>query len=135
MQYIYLFIELNLASLLLGSFLDVSKDQVEGYIDKIQEEGDGEEPGDHTIKLPSNMGNEARYHLNLCLVYMRIIDKEIVDQVPKILIMMLVYKTLDYMDGGNSYPGHSFPIIVREFLKANPQQKVGTIQNYFLVKI
>ena len=32
------------------------------------------------------------FHLDLCLEYMEIVDKQIVDEIPKIFIMMLVHK-------------------------------------------
>ena len=34
---------------------------------------------------------------------MEIVDKALVDEIPKIYIMMLVYKTLDFLAGGNRY--------------------------------
>ena len=33
-------------------------------------------------------------HIDLCLEYMEIVDKQIVDELPKIFIMMLVHKVI-----------------------------------------
>ena len=44
------------------------------------------------FRLPSNRDDEAMFHLDLCLEYMEIVDKQIVDEIPKIFIMMLVHK-------------------------------------------
>ena len=57
----------------------------------------------HLNKLPSKPGNEASVHLDLCLDYMEIIDKMLVDIVPKIFIMMLVMKFLDFLNGGEYF--------------------------------
>ena len=51
--------------------------------------------------------DEAQMHLDLCLQYMEIVDKALVDQIPKIFIYMLVHKTLDFMAGGKAYKGPS----------------------------
>ena len=45
-----------------------------------------------TFRLPSRREDEAKLHVDLCLEYMEIVDKQIVDEVPKIFIMMLVHK-------------------------------------------
>ena len=45
-----------------------------------------------TFRLPSSREDEAMFHLDLCLEYMEIVDKQIVDEIPKIFIMMLVHK-------------------------------------------
>ena len=56
--------------------------------------------GVHTNKLPSGMSDEAKLHIDLCLEYMEIVDDALVDAVPKIFIMMLVMKTIDFLNGG-----------------------------------
>ena len=38
-------------------------------------------------------------HLDLALEYMEIVDKALVDEFPKISIMMLCHKLLDFIDG------------------------------------
>ena len=43
-------------------------------------------------------------HLDLALEYMEIVDKALVDEFPKISIMMLCHKLLDFIDGGDQYP-------------------------------
>ena len=42
-------------------------------------------------------------HVDFCLEYMEIVDKALVDEVPKIFILMLVHKLLDFLQGGESY--------------------------------
>lgn len=76
--------------------------EVRGYVSKIQGKG-GEGAADgriHTNKLPSQPKDEAMVHLDLCLDYMEIIDKMLVDVVPKVFIMMLVMKLMDFLNGG-----------------------------------
>ena len=42
----------------------------------------------------------AMAHLQLCVNYMRSVEKSLVTEVPKIFIMMLVVKTVDFLNGG-----------------------------------
>ena len=57
----------------------------------------------HVNKIPSLPNKEALVHLDLCLDYMEIIDKVLVDAVPKVFIMMLVMKFLDFLNGGKHF--------------------------------
>ena len=50
--------------------------------------------------MPSGDDPEARLHLEFILNYMEIIDKALVDEIPKILILMLGHKLLDFLIGG-----------------------------------
>ena len=54
-------------------------------------------------QLPCGDEKEALLHLDVCLEYMEIVDKALVDEIPKIFIMMLGHKLLDYLRGGESY--------------------------------
>ena len=56
-----------------------------------------------SYKLPVEDEDEALLHIDLCLEYMEIIDKALIDEVPKIFIMMLSHKLLDFLVGGESY--------------------------------
>ena len=76
---------------------------VRGYTSKLQKDELTEDDDVHLNKLPSKPGNEASVHLDLCLDYMEIIDKMLVDIVPKIFIMMLVMKFLDFLNGGEYF--------------------------------
>ena len=49
---------------------------------------------------PSFNERSAMVHLQLCLDYMRSVEKTLVTDVPKIFIMMLVVKTVDFLNGG-----------------------------------
>ena len=49
---------------------------------------------------PSFDERSAMVHLQLCLDYMRSVEKTLVTDVPKIFIMMLVVKTVDFLNGG-----------------------------------
>ena len=64
--------------------------KVRGFVERLQSSND---TGVHTNKLPSTKEDEAMLHMDLCLDYMEIVDKALVDEVPKIFIMMLVMKT------------------------------------------
>ena len=67
------------------------------YIDRLQ---NNETNGTHCLKLPSNPDEEGGFQLRLCLDYMNIIDKILVDFIPKNFIMMLVMKLIDFLKGG-----------------------------------
>ena len=56
--------------------------------------------GVHVNKLPSNHYFQAIIHLDQCLDYMEIVDKMLVDAIPKVFIMMLVMNFLDFVKGG-----------------------------------
>ena len=49
---------------------------------------------------PTFAERSAMVHLQLCLDYMRSVEKTLVTDVPKIFIMMLVVKTVDFLNGG-----------------------------------
>ena len=74
---------------------------VRGFVDRLQKKDQAQDV--HTNKLPTQGEEEAMLHLDLCIDYMEIIDKALVDEIPKIFIMMLVHKTLDFLGGGESY--------------------------------
>ena len=76
----------------------VTVNAVKGFAEKLQT---SVVEGVHTNKLPSGMSDEAKLHIDLCLQYMEIVDDALVDAVPKIFIMMLVMKTIDFLLGGN----------------------------------
>ena len=81
-----------------GMATKVTVNTVKGFAEKLQK-GDVTEV--HTNKLPSGMSDEAKLHIDLCMQYMEIVDDALVDAVPKIFIMMLVMKTIDFLLGGN----------------------------------
>ena len=76
----------------------VTVNTVKGFAEKLQK---SDVLGVHTNKLPSGMSDEAKLHIDLCLEYMEIVDDALVDAVPKVFIMMLVMKTIDFLMGGN----------------------------------
>ena len=45
-----------------------------------------------TATYPSNIGDEANVHVDLCVQYMKILDEILVDQIPKLFITMLVHR-------------------------------------------
>ena len=75
--------------------------KVRGFVERLQKKDSAKDV--HTNKLPSKGEEEAMLHLDLCVDYMEIIDKALVDELPKIYIMMLVHKSLDFLGGGDSY--------------------------------
>ena len=81
--------------------------KVRGFVNRLQkkvEEGDDASKRDvHFNKLPSEADEEAQMHMDLCLEYMEIVDKALVDQIPKIFILMLVHRSLDFLSGGDGY--------------------------------
>ena len=74
-------------------------------------------------KFPSGTVNEAMLHLDLCLEYMEIVDKALMDEIPKIFIMMLCHKFLDFLKGGEAYPT-SFLRKVQEKVKDSSPDEV-----------
>ena len=77
--------------------IDGAVKAVRGFVERLQNKP---ENNVHTNKLPSMKEHEAMLHMDLCLEYMEIVDKALVDEVPKIFIMMLVMRTLDFLNGG-----------------------------------
>ena len=75
-----------------------AENYAENYAEKLQTSAN---EGVHTNKLPSGISEEAKLHIDLCLEYMEIVDDALVDAVPKIFVMMLVMKTIDFLCGGN----------------------------------
>ena len=70
----------------------------ENYAEKLQTSA---AEGVHTNKFPSGISKEAKLHIDLCLEYMEIVDDALVDAVPKIFVIMLVMKTIDFLCGSN----------------------------------
>ena len=56
-----------------------------------------------TRLFPTELQDEAKFHLDIALEYMQIIDKQLVDETQKIIILMLVHKSLDFFKGGIHY--------------------------------
>ena len=56
-----------------------------------------------TRQYPTELEDEAKFHLDIALEYMEIIDKQLVDETLKIIILMLVHKTMDFFRGGIHY--------------------------------
>eukprot|EP00092_Neocalanus_flemingeri_P026987 GFUD01029268.1.p1 GENE.GFUD01029268.1~~GFUD01029268.1.p1 ORF type:complete len:718 (-),score=188.67 GFUD01029268.1:332-2485(-) len=75
--------------------------KVRGFVERLQKKDSAQDV--HTNKLPSRGEEEAMLHMDLCIDYMEIIDKALVDELPKIYIMMLVHKSLDFLGGGDCY--------------------------------
>ena len=75
---------------------------VKGFVEKLQKKEGGGEVSDevHTNRMPSGIKDEATMDIDLCMNYMEIVDKALVDEVPKIFAMMLVMRTVDFLNGG-----------------------------------
>ena len=71
--------------------------KVRGYVRRLQKK---RESGVLFNKLPSGTEDEGLMHLDLCLQYMESVDMTLVDQVQKILVLMLVKRTVEFLDGG-----------------------------------
>jgi hypothetical protein len=56
-----------------------------------------------TIQFPNELKDEAKFHLDTALEYMQVIDKQLGDEVLKVLVLMLIHKTLYFLKGGNHY--------------------------------
>ena len=56
-----------------------------------------------TRQFPTELEDEAKFHLDIALEYMQIIDKQLGDEVLKVLVLKLIHKTLDFLKGGNHY--------------------------------
>jgi len=85
--------------------------KVRGFVERLQSSGNNEV---HTNKLPSTKEDEAMLHMDLCLDYMEIVDKALVDEVPKIFVMMLVMKTIDFLNGVNERGSPHYSSLLRE---------------------
>ena len=85
-----------------SQLVNLGVEKVRGFVTRLQAKK--EDVDVHFNKLPTEAGEQAQWHLDLLLQYMEIVDKALVDEIPKIYIMMLVYKTLDFLAGGNRYP-------------------------------
>lgn len=53
-----------------------------------------------TKRLPINIDKEALVVVDICIQYMEVLDKQLVDKIPKLFIMQLVHNMIDYMKGG-----------------------------------
>ena len=51
-------------------------------------------------KFPPTVGEQAMQNADLCLEYMEIMDKSLLDQVPKLFLMMLCDRLLDFLAEG-----------------------------------
>ena len=71
-----------------------------GFVEKLQMQKGEINKEMHTNRLPSKIEYEAVMHTGLCLDYMEIVDKALVDEVPKIFVMTLVKWTIDFLTGG-----------------------------------
>ena len=56
-----------------------------------------------TRQFPTELEDEAKFHLDIALEYMEIIDKQLGDEVLKVFVLMLIHNTLDFLKGGNHY--------------------------------
>ena len=66
----------------------------------LEGEGNNHENDRKFNQMPSGDDPEAHLHLEFILNYMEIIDKALVDEIPKVLILMLGHKLLDFLIGG-----------------------------------
>ena len=73
-------------------------------------------------KLPSGTGDEAMLHLDLCLEYMEIVDKALMDEIPKIFIMMLCHKLLDFLKGGEAYHTSFLRKAMQKVKESSPEE-------------
>ena len=122
------------ADVTLGSFgsklVNLGVGKVRGFVERLQERK--EEDGDvHFNKLPTGAGEEAQLHLDLCLQYMEIVDKALVDEIPKTYIMMLVFRTLDFLAGGNSYETSLLRKVQKECQGQDGQKKKEVLEKSF----
>ena len=95
----------------------VASKKVRGFYERLQG-GSGDVEFN---KFPSGTGDEAMLHLDLCLEYMEIVDKALVDEIPKIFIMMLCHKLLDFLKGGEAYHTSFLRRVQQEVKKSSPE--------------
>ena len=116
-----------------GSFgiklVNLGVKKVRGFVERLQMK---EEDGDVQFnKLPTGAGDEAQLHLDLCLEYMEIVDKALVDEIPKTYIMMLIYRTLDFLNGGNRYETSLLRKVQKECQGQDGQKKKEVLEKSF----
>ena len=92
--------------------------KVRGFYERLQNDDDKKKFN----KLPSGTTDEAMLHLDLCLEYMEIVDKALVDEIPKIFIMMLCHKLLDFLKGGEAYHTSFLRRVMQEVKKSSPEE-------------
>ena len=79
------------------------------------------------------MSDEAKLHIDLCMEYMEIVDNALVDEVPKIFIMMLVMKTIDFLNGGitlNFNQLHPCTLILTQILQSMKEVFLTDLRYY-----
>jgi dynamin 1-like protein len=91
----------NMAGAVGAQKVDLGVGNVRGFVNRLQKKTEDDDV--HFNKLPSGVESEAQLHLDLCIEYMEIVDKSIVDQIPKMFILMLVHRSLDFLAGGDGY--------------------------------
>ena len=60
-----------------------------------------------------------------------IVDKSLVDEIPKTYIMMLVFRTLDFLAGGNSYETSLLRKVQKECQGQDGQKKKEVLEKSF----
>ena len=60
--------------------------------------------------------------MDLCLEYMEIVDKALMDEIPKIFIMMLCHKLLDFLKGGEAYHTSFLRKVMQKVKESSPEE-------------
>ena len=101
-----------------GGLIQRGLRKVRGFYERLQNDS-----GDVKFnKLPSGTGDEAMLHLDLCLEYMEIVDKALMDEIPKIFIMMLCHKLLDFLKGGEAYHTSFLRKVMQKVKESSPEE-------------
>ena len=112
-----------------ATLVNLGVKKVRGFVTRLQAKK--EDVDVHFNKLPTEAGEQAQWHLDLLLQYMEIVDKALVDEIPKIYIMMLVYKTLDFLAGGNRYETSLLRKVQKECQDQDGQRKKEVLEKSF----
>ena len=76
--------------------LKVAASKVRGIFERNQNNTDAK----YFNKFPPTVGEQAMQNVDLCLEYMEIMDKSLLDQIPKLFLMMLCDRLLDFLAEG-----------------------------------
>ena len=113
-----------------SKLVNLGVQKVRGFVERLQDAKDGDDVV-HFNKLPTGAGDEAQLHLDLCLEYMEIVDKALVDVIPKTYFFMLVSKTLAFLAGGKSYPTSLLREVQKECRMKDEQKKKEVLEKSF----
>ena len=96
--------------------LKMAASKVRGIFERNQNNSDAK----YFNKFPPTVGEQAMQNADLCLEYMEIMDKSLLDQVPKLFLMMLCDRLLDFLAEGKVCGSSLLRRVQKEVKKLTP---------------